>query len=95
MHALVRTVFSRLHYLDPATEEAKLRIIDEVAPEGEIKLIVSANDKSTKEVSREVTVDSQEVTTGNPAELKSEPVAIPLTPVNPGADRPQCMLRRF
>ncbi|KAG6869073.1 hypothetical protein C0993_003393 [Termitomyces sp. T159_Od127] len=89
MHALVRTVFSRLHYLDPATEEAKLRTIDEVAPEGEIKLIVSPIEKSTKEVSREVTVDSQEVMTENTVELKSEGAAIPLTPVNPGADRPQ------
>lgn len=93
MHALVRTVFSRLHYLDPAMEEAKLRTADEDAPEGEIKLIVSANEKPTKEASVEVIVDSQDVTTENPAKLKPEPVAIPLAPVTLVADRPQCMLR--
>lgn len=40
MHALVRTVFTRLHALDPATEEAKLHINEEETQDGEIKLSV-------------------------------------------------------
>ncbi|KAJ3778565.1 hypothetical protein FB446DRAFT_840732 [Lentinula raphanica] len=39
MHALVRTVFSRLHSIDPETEEAKLVVDDE---EAEIKMSVSS-----------------------------------------------------
>ena len=42
MHALVRTVFSRLHALDPITEEAKLHINEEETQDGEIKLSVSS-----------------------------------------------------
>ncbi|KAG6874307.1 hypothetical protein C0995_001532 [Termitomyces sp. Mi166 len=86
MHALVRTVFSRLHYLDPATEEAKLQAADEDASEGEIKLTVSANEDPTKEVLEEVNADSQGVES---PKLEPEPTAIPPTPVTSGADRPQ------
>jgi golgi-specific brefeldin A-resistance guanine nucleotide exchange factor 1 len=43
MHALVRTVFSRLHALDPVAEEEKLRVIEEDAQEGEIRMTVSTN----------------------------------------------------
>lgn len=42
MHALVRTVFSRLHALDPVTEEAKLHVNEEETQDGEIKLSVSS-----------------------------------------------------
>ncbi|KAH0584078.1 hypothetical protein H2248_009651 [Termitomyces sp. 'cryptogamus'] len=83
MHTLVRTVFSRLHYLDPATEEAKLQTVDEDAPEGEIKLTVSANNESTKD-----DVDSQAITE-NPPELEQEQAAIPPISVTAGVDRPQ------
>jgi brefeldin A-resistance guanine nucleotide exchange factor 1 len=43
MHALVRTVFSRLHSLDPIVAEKKLENTDEVAQEGEIRMTVSTN----------------------------------------------------
>ncbi|KAF7972108.1 hypothetical protein HWV62_18936 [Athelia sp. TMB] len=42
MHTLVRTVFSRLHTLDPEAEEAKLKANADDAPENEIKLNVAA-----------------------------------------------------
>jgi len=43
MHALVRTIFARLHSLDPVAEEAKLQINDDDPQEGEIKLTVSGS----------------------------------------------------
>ena len=43
MHALVRTIFGRLHSLDPELEEAKLQINEEDQQEGEIKLTVSGS----------------------------------------------------
>ncbi|EIW85385.1 Sec7-domain-containing protein [Coniophora puteana RWD-64-598 SS2] len=41
MHMIVRRIFSKLHTLDPATEEAKLQVKDETGQEGEIKVSVS------------------------------------------------------
>lgn len=41
MHSLVRTVFSRLHTLDPAIEEAKLQASEEDAPDSAITMTVS------------------------------------------------------
>ncbi|GLB35139.1 putative guanine nucleotide exchange [Lyophyllum shimeji] len=82
MHALVRTVFSRLHYLEPDTEEAKLRTTDEDIQEGEIKLTATAT-----EPSEEVDPGSQEVKS---EELpKAEEVVVPQTPITPHVDRPQ------
>lgn len=49
MHALVRTVFSRLHDLNPEIEEAKLRTNDEDAQESEIKMTVSTQDIPSQE----------------------------------------------
>lgn len=43
MHALVRTVFSRLHSLNAETAEAKLLAGDDETAEGEIKMTVSTN----------------------------------------------------
>ncbi|KAG6854954.1 hypothetical protein C0991_009777 [Blastosporella zonata] len=86
MHALVRTVFSRLHHLDPATEEAKLRTADEDVPEGEIKLTVSNTEEPGESHDEGVDADSQEITLDNPP--VSEP-AVPPTPITPGVDRPQ------
>ncbi|KAG7086681.1 hypothetical protein E1B28_002619 [Marasmius oreades] len=42
MHALVRTVFSRLHSLEPAEEETKLGSSDEDSAEGEVKMKVAS-----------------------------------------------------
>ena len=87
MHALVRTVFSRLHYLDPEVEEAKLRSIDEDTPEGEIKMTVS----TAEPVVTEKDPDSQEVLLENEAKPE-EPVSLQTIPA-PLIDRSQCMLR--
>lgn len=43
MHTLVRTVFGRLHTLDPEVEEAKLKANADDAPETEIKLNLPAS----------------------------------------------------
>ncbi|KAH7926301.1 Sec7-domain-containing protein [Leucogyrophana mollusca] len=41
MNSIVRSIFSRLHVLDPAEEEAKLQVSDEEPQEGDIKMSVS------------------------------------------------------
>ncbi|KAJ3741888.1 hypothetical protein DFH05DRAFT_1503047 [Lentinula detonsa] len=67
MHALVRSVFSRLHSIDPKTEEAKLVIDDE---EAEIKMSVSAT-QIPSEISEE---DRQEAAVDvSPAPEEEEP----------------------
>jgi len=43
MHALVRTVFSRLQTLDPVAEEEKLQTSDEEVQEGEVRMTVSSD----------------------------------------------------
>ncbi|KAK7023901.1 SEC7 domain-containing protein [Favolaschia claudopus] len=65
MHSLVRTVFSRLHSLDPRTEEEKLLTIDEDTPDAEIRMTVSASAEATlteesPQNSQEIVVESQE-----------------------------------
>lgn len=50
MHALVRTVFSRLHSLDPAAEEAKIASYEEDMQEGEIKMTVSTTELAAQDV---------------------------------------------
>ncbi|KAF8078137.1 hypothetical protein FPV67DRAFT_1464319 [Lyophyllum atratum] len=82
MHALVRTVFSRLHHLDAEAEEAKLRTADEDVQEGEINLTATAT--APRE---DADSDSQEVALENPP--IAEEVVVPLTPITPHVDRPQ------
>ncbi|KAJ7470334.1 hypothetical protein FB451DRAFT_1339866 [Mycena latifolia] len=61
MHTLVRTVFSRLHSLDPTTEEEKLLAADEDAPDAEIRLTVSTTEATLDEQSsQEITVEPHE-----------------------------------
>ena len=60
MHALVRTIFTRLHSLDPATEEAKLRMSDDDTQEGEIKLTVLASVGPTNLAASEVNGDNHQ-----------------------------------
>jgi golgi-specific brefeldin A-resistance guanine nucleotide exchange factor 1 len=61
MHALVRTIFTRLHSLDPATEEAKLQMSDDDTQEGEIKLTVLTSAGPTNLAASEVNGGDQEV----------------------------------
>ncbi|KAJ7684708.1 hypothetical protein DFH06DRAFT_1355274 [Mycena polygramma] len=58
MHSLVRTVFSRLHSLDPRTEEEKLLTADEDAPDAEIRMTVTATEATlNEETSQELVVE--------------------------------------
>lgn len=82
MHALVRTVFSRLHDLDPETEEAKLRAGEEDAQEGEIRMTVPTAESSN------IDPESEEVTVEPEHEVEDTTVA--KTPTTPSVDRPQC-----
>ncbi|KAJ7197212.1 hypothetical protein GGX14DRAFT_471834 [Mycena pura] len=58
MHTLVRTVFARLHLLDPREEEEKIQTADEDTPDAELRMTVSATDvPSVEEISQEIAVD--------------------------------------
>jgi brefeldin A-resistance guanine nucleotide exchange factor 1 len=50
MDSLVRSVFSRLHFLEPDSEEAKLRI-NEDASEGDVKMTISSQDVAAQHTS--------------------------------------------
>ncbi|KAJ6500445.1 hypothetical protein C8R45DRAFT_896478 [Mycena sanguinolenta] len=63
MHSLVRTVFSRLHSLDPTSEEEKLLAADEEMPDAEIRMNVPATDATLQEERSET---SQEIVVENP-----------------------------
>ena len=69
MHTLVRTVFAKLHRLDPEEEEAKLMLDSDDDKEGEIRMTVTTREKehTTKEID-----DSPKVS----AELPSEDSAV-------------------
>ncbi|PBK77654.1 Sec7-domain-containing protein [Armillaria solidipes] len=73
MHALVRTVFSRLHCLDAASEEEKLRGNDEETQDGEIKMSVS-----TEQVPEQPL--PEELPTSVPEELNPPPSPAPSGP---------------
>ncbi|KAJ6488639.1 hypothetical protein C8R47DRAFT_978394 [Mycena vitilis] len=65
MHSLVRTVFSRLHSLDPRTEEEKLLTADEDAPDAEIRMTVTATEATlNEETSQELVVERPEHSDG-------------------------------
>ena len=79
MHALVRTVFSRLHSLEPEAEEARLRNGEDDIADGEIKMTVQTT-VDVEENSQEALHHSNpEATLG----LKSLAAS--------RVDRPQCM----
>ena len=83
MHTLVRTVFSRLHSLDPQVEESKLRAPDEDTPENEIKVVVHMTESLVlEEESEEVTLES---------ESNIEASVALQSPATSRIDRPQCM----
>lgn len=84
MHALVRTVFSRLHFLDPEKEEARLRPGDEEIPDSEIKMTV------------QTTVGVEEETQAVPSvhRLNAENGLGQESLTSPRVDRPQCMLNQ-
>jgi brefeldin A-resistance guanine nucleotide exchange factor 1 len=83
MQALVRSVFSRLHTLDPIVEEAKLQTNQEDVPDGEIKMTVSSNLPNTENTSEVNPEDQSE---------KKEVISTPVSQTSPltSAPRPQC-----
>jgi golgi-specific brefeldin A-resistance guanine nucleotide exchange factor 1 len=84
MHALVRTVFSRLHSIDPEAEEARLQSGVEDVPDGEIKMTV----QTTADVEEDAQVVA--VHQSNPdSTIGLKSLAIPRI------DRPQCMSNQF
>lgn len=89
MHSLVRTVFSRLHSLDPTTEEEKLSA-DEDAPDAEIRMTVSATeapppDEEHSKTSQEIVVEPQENSEGPGDEAGRTPSSAATIA------RPECM----
>lgn len=87
MHDLVRTVFSRLHYLDPVAEEAKLASYDEEAQDAEIKIVAKQVEASE---SPEVTEDTEQaplLQQDKPPVEDEEPAPMVSNPTGP---RPEC-----
>jgi brefeldin A-resistance guanine nucleotide exchange factor 1 len=95
MHALVRTIFTRLYFLDPSTEEAKLQITDEDTPEGEIKLTVVASAGPADLTASEESGDRQEMAVDDLAILEKEinpDEAASLEGSVPAGPKPECRL---
>ncbi|KAL0577890.1 GDP/GTP exchange factor for ARF [Marasmius crinis-equi] len=96
MHALVRTVFSRLHALDPAEEEQKLKSGNEDVTEGEVKMTVATTQplpeqtpgsEATSETTetdgehvQEVVISQEESTEDEGSPATATSVAPPRTP---------------
>lgn len=59
MHALVRTVFAKLHSLDAQSEEEKLLAAEEDVSDGELKMTVSTTESLTFEGSQEIIGDRE------------------------------------
>lgn len=91
MHTLVRTVFSRLHSLDPAIEEAKLNANADDAPEGEIKLNVLVTAAPTEPVNPEAEKLSDVDSPLGNVSVISQPEAdsLPDKPTSMGS-KPEC-----
>ncbi|KAJ7168148.1 hypothetical protein C8R43DRAFT_983232 [Mycena crocata] len=85
MHSLVRTVFSRLHSLDPRIEEEKLLIADEDAPDAEIRMTVSTTEPDSATASLE---NSQEIIVERP-ESSGDPEDADRTPSAATIARPE------
>lgn len=96
MHALVRTVFTRLHQLDSAVEEQKLKEATDEAQENDVKMNVQTDgESSTTDATITAPADGSEIQQDEPQELPAdEPIseAVP-PPVSPGRlPKVQCML---
>lgn len=101
MHALVRTVFSRLHQLDAALEEQKLKDAADEPQETDVKMTVQTDSYS----STAIPPDLQPPSEGNetegaelePTESQDVPVEetvteVVSTPISPGRlPKFQCM----
>jgi golgi-specific brefeldin A-resistance guanine nucleotide exchange factor 1 len=92
MHALVRTIFTRLHSLDPVIEEAKLQMNEEDTQEGEIKLTVAASVGPTDLAASQESGDGQGAAAGDSAtlekKLNSDEAESPIDSVS--GPKPEC-----
>ncbi|KZP23677.1 Sec7-domain-containing protein [Athelia psychrophila] len=82
MHTLVRTLFSRLHTLDPEVEETKLKANADDTPETEIKLNPTAPAKSATPIETENEKAADGALASEEASVASQPDAEPV-PENP------------
>jgi golgi-specific brefeldin A-resistance guanine nucleotide exchange factor 1 len=87
MHALVRTVFSRLHTLDPLIEEEKLRVNEEDEQEGEIRMTVSTS--TIGSVDQSDSNQNADPRSGQASTLSTQSGPQDAIPVSPGP-RPEC-----
>ncbi len=92
MHQLVRTVFRRLHSLDPIAEEQRLLGSDESTSEGELKMSVSP--AISRDLAAPVGIESEEsvATTATEETMTQENISSSDTATLPPvpAERPQC-----
>ncbi|CAA7267940.1 unnamed protein product [Cyclocybe aegerita] len=88
MHTLVRTVFRKLHTLDPVEEEAKLVIVSEDdQAEGELRMTVTTQEEEKTEQSTvEGETLAENAAANQPETVEEKPV--PQTPLSPG-NRPE------
>jgi brefeldin A-resistance guanine nucleotide exchange factor 1 len=87
MHALVRTVFSRLHKLDPVAEEEKLKTSEEDAQDGEIRMTVSANSMAPSSDSPSDLHPNEELHSG---EMGNDVSVLQRNPPSPLVQRSEC-----
>jgi brefeldin A-resistance guanine nucleotide exchange factor 1 len=85
MHALVRTVFSKLHSLDAQSEEEKLLAAEEDVFDGELKMTVSTAESLTFEGSPEIIGDGESELVDDVAPHSTSPVA----------SRPECTFQHL
>lgn len=97
MHTLVRTVFSKLHHLDPEEEEAKLLATND-DDAAEIELRMSVTTKESHPGEDEPPVDAESAAPAENEQEEKEPVntsaedPVPQTPISL-INRPECMFR--
>ena len=89
MHAIVRTVFSRLNVLDPVKEEEKLVSNAPELEEAGVKMSVS-----TDVVSSASQVVSETSTAVDPPEEESKPAEQPAVPTPKDSAKAECMYSR-
>jgi brefeldin A-resistance guanine nucleotide exchange factor 1 len=87
MHALVRTVFSRLHKLDPVAEEEMLKTNEEDAQDGEIRMTVSANSMAPSSDSSSDPHPNEEP---HPDEIGNDVSVLQRNPSSPLVQRSEC-----
>lgn len=87
MHKLVRTVFSKLHTLDPDEEEAKIAVTSE--EDEDLRMSVTTKDEKQPVVAGDATPDR--TSTEIPPEKPEGVQEVPLPQTPPASEsRPEC-----